>query len=142
MKKTLYIIFLVPLTFLAGLVIYFLSVSLISIFVNNQTPYEMTEEEIERRIENSSCSLQEKEDYRNGICLVDEKGILTDEMFSDQYKGSIGDSECCVSRVILQGHRAGAGAGAFVLLFGSILSVVYIPFFLFYVFKIRKWVFK
>ena len=140
MKKTLYIIFLVPLTFLAGLVIYFLSVSLISIFVNNQTPYEMTEEEIERRIENSSCSLQEKEDYRNGICLVDEKGILTDEMFSDQYKGSIGDSECCVSRVILQGHRA--GAGAFVLLFGSILSVVYIPFFLFYVFKIRKWVFK
>ena len=113
MKKTLYIIFLVPLTFLAGLVIYFLSVSFISIFVNNQTPYEMTEEEIERRIENSSCSLQEKEDYRNGICLPDEKGILTDEMFSDQYKGSIGDSECCVSRAILQGHRAGAGAGAF-----------------------------
>ena len=140
MNKTLYIIFLIPLTILAlagpGVAIVTFELA------KDEWTVGITAEDIEKRIEDSGCTLQEKEDYRNGICRVDEKGILTDEMFSDQYKGSIGDSECCVSRVILQGHRAGAGAGAFVLLFGSILSVVYIPFFLFYVFKIRKWVFK
>jgi hypothetical protein len=69
---------------------------------------------LEQRIENSYCTLQEKEDYRKGICPADEQGLVTYDELSDQYKG---DSECCVSRAVLQLNRARGGAGALDLLF-------------------------
>jgi hypothetical protein len=90
--------------------------------------YFFSEKNLEAVIEGSYCTIREKEDFRNGICIPDERGIG-------------GDNECCVSRDILNIHRV-------IQMFGlrmipaTIFSVLYLPVYFLYLFKIRRRVFK
>ena len=112
MKKTLYIIFLIPLT-LATLVTGILATAgVYSYFSDDELcGFVRSQEFLEQRLELSSCTEEEKEANPNDCAGIE------------------------------QSAAACGGVGAFLIL-GFFASLIFIPFFWFYVFKVRKRVFK
>ena len=96
---------------------------------------------IEEGIKHSNCTPQEKEDYRKAILKA---GHYTKAYCEPDEHGLNRDWECCVSRTILQASRVGSLGTWFGVLITSIFSVVYLPFYMYYVFfvfTLRKRVF-
>ena len=83
--------------------------------------YFFSENNLEAVIEGAYCTIQEKEDFRNGICTPDERGIG-------------GDNECCISRDILNIHRVIQMLGLLMIPV-TILSVLYLPLYFLNLFK-------
>ena len=112
MKKTLYIIFLIPLT-LATLVTGILATYGVFFYFSYGGPcgHVMSQEFLEQRLELSSCTEEEKEANPNDCAGIEQTA-------------------------------AACGGLGVLLMLGFFASCIFIPFFWFYVFKVRKRVFK
>tara|TARA_B100000678_G_C18109015_1_gene461988 strand:- start:435 stop:884 length:450 start_codon:yes stop_codon:yes gene_type:complete len=139
LKRTLQVLLLIPLTNLASCgisgVVQNLHWSL------SYDKHGFSDDFIEQRIKYSGCTVQEKEDYTKAILKA---GHYTQAYCEPDEQGLEGDWECCVSRTILQAARVGSLGTWFGVLITSIFSVVYLPFYMYYVFfvfTLRKRVF-
>ena len=139
LKRTLQVLFLIPLTGLA-------SCGISGVVQNlywglSYDKHGFSDDFIEQRIKYSGCTVQEKEDYRKAILKA---GHYTKAYCEADEQGLNRDWECCVSRTILQASRVGSLGTWFGVLITSIFSVVYLPFYMYYVFfvfTLRKRVF-
>ncbi len=112
MKKTLYIIFLIPLT-LATVGTGILATYGVFFYFSDDGPCDhiRSQEFLERRLERSSCTEEEKEANPNDCAGIEQAG------------------------------KACGGAGIFYMI-GFFASLIFIPLFLFYITWVRKRVFK
>tara|TARA_B100000809_G_C14700960_1_gene374116 strand:- start:122 stop:514 length:393 start_codon:yes stop_codon:yes gene_type:complete len=124
-KKIIYLVALIPLLYISWLLV-FLNFQSINHYINPPTE----EEELEDFYKTSGdyCSVQEIEDWKNGICEPDERGKE--------------DAECCMSREYKTFVMYKGGALDWVMLIRAgilfILAITLIPLIFRYIYRRGK----